>query len=246
MAENEQVMSKRARMLERLKAKSPDKAFEDDEEIFGQISDDYDKYEQDNERYKADSRAVTDLFGTDPRNAEFLADIHNGEDPIVLMIRRYGMEIKDALDDPEKQEQIAAANKEFVERLAKSKALDEEYDKNMQESLVTLREYQQENGLSDEEIDKLYAAATGNAYDIVMGKISRETIEMLRKAMNHDLDVAAAGEEGKIAGRNEKIVEKLRKAGEGDGTAPLGGKNGAGPSAGRKEKNLFDLANEAM
>ena len=80
----------------------------------------------------------------------------------------------------------------------------------------------------------------------VMGKFSTETLDMACKALNYDADVAAAGEEGEVAGRNAKITEKLRKSNKGDGTAPLGGKNGQGVSAPRKTQSMFDLANEAM
>ena len=43
-------MSKREKHLSRLRERYPDKKFEDDEEIYGQISDDYDQYEKDLER----------------------------------------------------------------------------------------------------------------------------------------------------------------------------------------------------
>ena len=69
---------------------------------------------------------------------------------------------------------------------------------------------------------------------------------MFVNAINHDADVANAGEEGRVAGRNDKIVEGLRKRDKGDGTAPLGGKNGGAPSQQQKSQSIFDLANEAM
>ena len=52
MAENNGVKSRRDQQLERLRKKYPDKKFEDDEEIFGQISDDYDQYEHDLDGYR--------------------------------------------------------------------------------------------------------------------------------------------------------------------------------------------------
>ena len=45
MADNNEVKSRRDQHLDRLRSKYPDKKFEDDEEIYGQISDDYDTYE---------------------------------------------------------------------------------------------------------------------------------------------------------------------------------------------------------
>ena len=135
MAENNGVKSRRDQQLERLRKKYPDKKFEDDEEIYGQISDDYDQYEHDLDGYKGREKAMSDMFAADPRSAQFLADMHNGQDPYLGLVKNFGMEIKDVLDEPEMQDKIAEANKEYVERVAKSKQLDEEYEKNMDETL---------------------------------------------------------------------------------------------------------------
>lgn len=246
MADTNEVKSRRDQHLERLRKKYPEKKFEDDEEIYGQISDDYDNYEAELEGYRARDKSLSDMFAADPRSAQFLTDMHNGIDPVIGLVRNFGVEIKDVLDDPEMQDKIAEANKDYVERVAKSKKLDEEYEKNMGTTLETLRQFQSERGMSDEQIDKLYELLLGIVRDGVMGKFSTETLDMASKALNYDADVATAGEEGEIAGRNAKIVEKLRKSKKGDGTAPIGGKNGQGAAPTRKEQSMFDLAKEAM
>mgnify|MGYP002520746565 CR=1 FL=1 len=244
MAEDYQVTTKREAQIKRLRDKYPDKKFEDDEEIYGQIYDDYDQYDRELADYKAQEKELSDMFGADPRNAQFLADMHNGKDPVLELVRNYGVEIKDVLDDPKMQDKIAEANKEYVERVAKSKALDEEYERNMDETLETLRRFQAERGLTDEQIDAVVDALLRIVRDGVMGKFDIETLDMMAKAIDHDADVDIAAEEGRIAGRNDKIIESLRKSGKGDGVSPLGGKNGM-PSQ-RRQSNMFDLANEAM
>lgn len=248
MAENNVITSKRDAHLERMRAKYPDKKFEDDEEIYGQISDDYDQYEQsiqELEGYKINEKAISDMLSADPRSAQFLADMHNGKDPILSLVNQFGLHIKDILDDPEMQEAIAEENKQYVERVAKSKALDEEYEKNLETSLETLRQFQEERGMSDEQIDEVGAFAINMINDGVMGKFSRETLEMIVKALNYDGDVDSAIKEGRVAGRNDKIVESLRKAKEGDGTSPLQGKNSHGAPQ-HKKQSIFDLAHEAL
>ena len=244
MAENNGVMSRRDQQLERLRKKYPDKKFEDDEEIYGQISDDYDQYEHDIDGYKGREKAMSDMFAADPRSAQFLADMHNGNDPVLGLVKNFGVEIKDVLDDPEMQEKIAEANKEYVERVAKSKKLDEEYERNMNASLETLRQFQEERGMSDDEIDAVTDAILTVVKDGVMGKFSKPTLELFVNAINHDSDVASASEEGRVAGRNDKIVEGLRKRNKGDGTAPLNGKNGGAPKN-KRNMDIFDFANAA-
>lgn len=73
---------------------------------------------------------------------------------------------------------------------------------------------QQEEGLPDEDIDSAMDFLVGIVRDGIMGKFTRESIEMAIKAIRHDSDVEAAGHEGEVKGRNSKIEEKLRKAGK--------------------------------
>ena len=244
MADNNGVKSRRDQQLERMRKKYPDKKFEDDEEIYGQIYDDYDQYEQDLNGYKDREKAMSDMFAADPRSAQFLADMHNGQDPYVGLVKNFGVNIEDVLHDPKMQEQIAEANKEYVERVAKSRKLDEEYEKNMDASLETLRQFQEERGMSDDQIDEVFGALITVVRDGVMGKFSKETLAMFVNAINHDSDVASASEEGRVAGRNDKIVEGLRKRAKGDGTAPLNGKNGGAPKN-KRNMDIFDFANAA-
>ena len=246
MADNRTVGNSRDRHLDRMRAKYPEKKFLDDEEIYSQISADYDQYEQELGGYKEREKKLSDMFAVDPRSAQFLADMYNGEDPVLGLIRNFGIEIKDVLDDPSMQEKIAEANKDYVERTAKSKKLDEEYRKNFEVTLETLRQFQEETGVSDEEVDEIMEGLLSIIGDGVMGKFSMASLDMMYKAINHDSDVAAAGEEGQIAGRNSKIIEQLRKGKQGDGTAPLGSKNGQAQSSMAKRQTVFDLAAEAQ
>ena len=71
----------------------------------------------------------------------------------------------------------------------------------------------------------------------MMGKFSPETIEMIIKAQHYDNDVAQAGVEGEVRGKNAKVTETLRKPTRGDGTAQLDGKNGGG----RRRQSMPDL-----
>jgi len=162
MADNNEVKSRRDQHLDRLRNKYPDKKFEDDEEIYGQISDDYDTYEAELEGLRGREKSLSDMFAADPRSAQFLTDMHNGNDPVLGLVLNFGVEIKDVLDDPEMQDKIAEANKDYVERVANSKKLDEEYEKNMDNTLETLRQFQSERGMTDEKIDYMLELRASN------------------------------------------------------------------------------------
>lgn len=242
---NGQVMSKRDSFKERMKGKYPDKDFEDDEVFFGQINDDYDNYDNELSGYKEREGKFADMFSSDPRSANFLMNWKNGGDPVVELVRQFGTDIKDAIDDPERLEEISTANKEFVESVAKEKELKETYDKNLEASLKVLEEVQQKNGLSDEQVDAAMEWLVGIVKDGVMGKFSAESIDMAMKAINHDSDVETAAHEAEVRGKNTRIEEKLRKEQQGDGLPQFAGKNGAG-GAPRKRKSIFDMASEAQ
>ena len=242
---NGQVKSKRDSFKERMKTKYPDRDFEEDESLFGQISDDYDNYDKELSGYKEREEQFGKMYSSDPRSASFLTNWKNGSDPVVELVRQFGTEIKEAIDDPERLDAIAEANKEFVERVAKEKELDDTYQKNLEESLAMLDEYQQKNGLTDEQVDATMELLVGIVKDGVMGKFTAESIDMAMKAINHDEDVATAGHEGEVRGKNTKVEEKLRKAEDGDGIPHMNGKNAGAEPPKKKRSSLFALAEQA-
>lgn len=224
--DNKDVKTKRELVMERLAAKSPDKDYADDEVIFGQISDDYDDYDKQLNDYKNREGALADMFAADPRSAAFFMGWKNGEDPAMNLVRMFGTEIKDAIDDPERQEEIAKAQKEYLDRVTKEKEYEEQYTANLEASMAYLDELQAKTGMSDEQIDKTMEFIMTIVSDGILGKFAPETIDMARKALSYDSDVAQAAHEGEVKGRNEKIEEKLRKQSVSDGAATLDGKSG--------------------
>ena len=238
MAENRGVKSNRDRYAERLKSRYPDKEFADDEALFGQINDDYDNYDKELSTYREREKALSDLFASNPRSAAFLTDWRNGEDPLVGLIRKFGDDFKAALDDPEKQEAIAAANKEYAERIAREEEYEKQYKKNISATYDTIEQVQKEDGLSDDEIDQAMEFLVRIMKDGLLGKFSSKSIRMAIKAIRHDSDVEAANHEGEIKGRNSKIQERLRKGERSDGTANLAGKNGGGNGGTRPGPDL--------
>lgn len=234
---NEQVMSKRDAMSDRLKKKYPDQEFGDDEALFGRINDDYDDFDKQIGEYQQREQSFVDMFNSDPRSAHFMNNWRNGSTPEIEMMRQFGDTFKEALDDPDKLDELEAAHKEYLDRVAKSKELEEQYNQNIGASIETLDQFQAENGLSDEQADQVMDFLNGIFNDAIVGKYSRESMEMALKAINHDEDVATADADAEVRGRNTKINETLRKRQAGDGTAPLNGKNGrasasAGPDLG--------------
>lgn len=227
MPNNEVVKSKRDLAMERIKAKYPDKSFDDDEAFFGQINDDYDDYDKQISESRGREEAFSNMFTSNPKSARLMMEWKNGNDPVAALIRIYGKEdILAAIEDPARLEAIEQANKEFAEKVAKNDEYDAQYEKNLPASIQAIEAWASEKGVSDEDIDDAITALSKLCGDFILGKITTDSIEMMLKAKNYDADVEQAQVEGEVAGRNAKIEEKLRKGKKGDGTVVLDGKNG--------------------
>lgn len=229
MAENEEVKSKRQALTERIQSRYPDLDAADDEQLFGRIGEDYDQYDQELAGYKEREGKFANMFTSDPRSARLMMEWRDGKDPAVGLIELYGTDVTEAINDPEKREEIAEANRKYMERVTKEKEYEQEYSINLSGSLQLLEELQQEKGLSDDEVDAAMSLIITISKDAMLGKFTRETLEMTLKALNYDKAVEQANDEGEVRGRNAKIEEKLRKPTKGDGTARLDGKNGGQP-----------------
>lgn len=243
--DNNQVKTKRDILMERMKGKYPDREFADDEAVFGQVSDDYDQYDKELSGYKEREKQFSDMFSSDPRSVSFLTRWKEGEDPAVGLVRLFGKDIREAIDDPARQEEMAAANKEYLDRVTKEKELEEEYQKNVSTSLETINGLQAEMGLSDDEVDAAMGLLINIVKDGVVGKFSAESIKMAMKAINHDADVATADHEAEVRGKNARVTEELRKPMQGDGMPQMDSKNGGGQPR-KKANSIFDIADGAM
>lgn len=225
MAGNEVVKSKRQKLTERMQTRYPDIDFNDDEQLFGRISDDYDQHDQEIAGYKEREGKFSDMFTSDPRSARLMMSWKDGDDPAVALVRLYGTDIAEAINDPEKQDEIAEANKEYMERVTQEKEYEKQYSLNLAQSLGTLEKMQEEMGLDDDQIDSAMEWIITIAKDAMLGKFTPEIVRMAINAQNYENDLERATQEGEVRGRNAKIEERLRKSYKGDGTANLDGKN---------------------
>lgn len=192
----------------RLRKRYPDKKFEDEEEIYGQISDDYDTLESENAKYKAEQEALYDVLADD------------GGDLAERLLSAFG-------------------NSEVKKRREENKALGEEWRASEAERDATLAEFQDEHSLSDAELDAVWDGLLGILTDFLHGKVSKRTLETIKSGIDHDADVAAAGHEGEVRGRNAKIDERLARNKAGDGLGNLqAGHNGLE----RRRTSIFDDA----
>jgi hypothetical protein len=218
-ATQQATKTKRDLALERLKTRHPDTDYADDEAIYGAINDDYDADQKSLESYKANEKAMSDMMSADPKSAAFLQAMRAGKNPFVELVRTFGDDMVDYLTDPESADEVAAAQEDYLKRVAENNKLEEEYNKNMEESQKVFAQMDEEFGedVTNDLVGKLMIVAN----DIIRGKFTKETLELFRMAKNHDQDVADAAHEGEVRGKNTKHVQNLQLRKKGDGTADL-------------------------
>ncbi|MBO7280544.1 MAG: hypothetical protein J6V00_05195 [Bacteroidaceae bacterium] len=234
-------MSRKDKMLERMQAKYPESNFEDEEVLYGRISDDLDELDEELSSMREREKSFVDMFTGNPRSAEFLMAWKKGGDPMVELVRAYGTDgLKEMIDDPAKLDEVAEANKEYLARVAKSRELEEEYKANLAKSMEDIAAIEGDDAKIDEAVEWLMRIGR----DAIMGVVNPKDVQIAMKALAYDTDVETAAIEGEVRGRNAKIDEKLRKASGGDGTARLGG-SGRIATSQRAPQSIFDLAAEA-
>lgn len=242
MEEVQTPKANRELYIERLKAKHPDREYADDEALFGQAGEDYDAYEQELNGYREREGKFTDMLNRNPSLAQFIADMARDESPWISVIKRIGSDgIIELINDPEKQAAYEEADKEYAKRVAEERDLEEAYSANMVESQKVREDMDARYG--EETVDAALAVIDQMCKDAIMGKVTKDAIEMAIKIVNHDADMANARVEGEVAGRNAKIEERMRHRESGDGMPQMGGANTKPSKPSRP--SFFDYAEAA-
>ena len=222
MTDNQPVKSKKDMFLERLKTAKPDLNYDDEEELYGTANDYIGSQEEYRTKREETDKNISDRFNSDPRFAKFfLGSIQPGSNPLQELLRVYGEDIRQYLDDPDNSDELSKAQQEYMEKIAKGKELEETYTKNLDASLARLDEYQASKGLKDEQVDEVINSLIADAENIIMGVFTPELIDSKLKAMNYDQDVAVAKEEGMIEGANKKIDDHKKTTKANDALPPL-------------------------
>jgi len=131
------------------------------------------------------------------------------------------------------------------ERKAANDALEAEADKNWNDSLAALKEWGDAKNLTLEQQRDVMVRLMGIVFNGMVNKYSKEDFEMAWAAMNHDNDVAAARQEGEVAGRNAKIAAARRdRAAVGSmPPAPTGRQGGSMNEPKPKKKSFWGEVN---
>ena len=218
--------------MERFKKSHPDYSFkEEDGEngldgLFGLIADDFDRADEEDRKRRERDEAMNKLFDEQPESAELFRRWAKGEgNPFDDIIDNYADIIEEGIQSPSAKERLKKAREEKSARDAENRKADEAYEKNISETFgKALREFADENGLSDEEAASVFLEARDRVNSAIDGIYGKDFFQMIHDGKRYRNDVARAREEGEVTGRNTKIKAELRKSQSARKGAPaLGG-----------------------
>lgn len=235
----------RAALRSRYKTRFPDRNWdeEDDDALADQAIADYDDMEGKLKTYEDEDAKMSKLLEDNPQSAAFLMGMANGEDFLVNLQKNFGEDIVEAMQNPDKLKELAAANKEYHEKIADAKKAEEEWEANMTASLENLRKAQEEAGMTDEQVTEAMDKLIGVVDAYNSGNIDMETIKLFLNAINHDTDVEAAARQAEVRGRNANIEEQQRRRkANTEGIPKLGGQISKGGSGRTITNPLEDVS----
>lgn len=222
----EQVERKPHELLyERIRTSRPDGKYEgDDEEYSRQVMSMLDDLEKKSGEYDEMTKKIMNRFNQNPEETEAFLDYLDGMPLPTAIRRRMGDEALTMEEGDEGWDEYVKAGEERKKQFEDSKAAVEQYLNNAQASDADFTDFVKEKGMSEEDSKKFQDVITSIANDMSVGRISKETLALLKRAIDYDNDIAGAREQGKVDGKNSKIeLEKKRMAGSGLPDANAGG-----------------------
>jgi len=211
---------KKHKYHDRLIKEFPDRKFASDDEYEASHEEYVKNLEGYRERGTIANQKLVALFEAEPQIADVVSEMIRGATMRSALARHIGAEdLVPEEGDPDYS--VWDKNtKERLERIEKSNKFNQEFNENVEFSVKSIHEFAEENKLPPEEAEKILGEFNDMLKDIYRGKITKETLTKITKAVKHDEAVKEAikdaKEEGEIKGKNEAVkakkeVESLKK-----------------------------------
>ena len=222
---------------------NPDVDFEDKEARYGRMADERDNYR----KLRKSGSQLSEALNKNRWIAAMFQDLAENPDknPLVWLTEN-GIDIKAALDDPELMAQVDEKFKNWQKAQIDGEEAEKAKDAAIDESLNALTSVQQEFGLSDEQIDRMWEHFWDDIFaPAFQGKVGKDTWVAMMHAMNYDTDMQNAREEAAMQARNEKHANRLKTFDDGQTPPPSFSQGSSRPAPKREKKeSLRDWVNE--
>lgn len=216
---------------------NPDVDFEDKEARYERLAKDRD----DLRRLRKSGKAFSGILDKHRWLGAMLSDEETN--PLVWLSKN-GIDIKAALDDPEVMQKVTEAFDGWTQKQADGEAAEQAQGQAIDESLNQLAAVQQEFGLSDEQMNRMWNHFWDDVFaPAFQGMVSKDTWVALMHAMNYDTDIQNARDEAAMQARNEKHTNKVKTFEESQ-VPPTFGQGAGGrvtPQRQQKKESLIDF-----
>ncbi len=156
--------------------------------------------------------SLVDVVEDEPEFGMVLNDILKGGKVAAAFARHYGPEaFSEPVEGDPDYEEFGKYKQERTEKRRMKQERMKALKSNEEVSLKEIDTYMEEKGLTPEQAQGFFEKADNFFNDIFDGKITKDHLAMLERAFGYEDAVAEAEEMGKVAGRNEKIVEQKVK-----------------------------------
>ena len=237
----------RQKLLERARAKYPDRTFADlgveqegaadlDDAIVEMLED----YSTRQATYDENDNKLRTLLGNDPDIAEVIQSWVETGDPRVAIVEKFGDELGMS---EEAKGKFTEQLKGWRERKAANDELNAQAEMNWQDSLRELNKWGNSKNLTIDQMRDVMLRLLAVTFNGMENKYGPDDFDMAFHSMNYDTDVAAARAAGEVAGRNAKIAAERRVRSEVAGMPPAGGSQGGRAAETKPKKSESPWAN---
>ena len=209
-------LSKRDAFRKRFGERNPDLNMDDEDAYYDAAGRSLD--ELDGLKQRADR--LRDNINRSPAFADMVLAARDNDnfDPIIWAVQSGQLDLDALQSDSEYKNSLADARAKYLDKLAKSKEIEEAQKANMPASAAAVKAKAEELGLDDAKREEIVGKMFTLMDEMIRGKIPVDLFEMIAKGATFDAAVADARAEGKAEGLNQRVDDKLRKMENNPGT----------------------------
>lgn len=232
---------------ERLTKAFPDRTFEKDEDYDAAMDEHLTSLEDYREKGKKANQKLLALFESEPAVGEMVRDMMAGASFREAAARHFSADDFTPTEGDPDYEGWTKNKTEREEKMNKRREFEKTYAANLEAAGKELEAFAKEHNLDAKATDEFLESMEKMLADFNNGKMTKDTFRLMRRAMTYDKDIEDAREEGRIAGRNEKIVAQREKEPDqaGDGL-PRPSKSPDSPDGGPGKGGYFEGLRDRM
>lgn len=228
----------------KLRLKAKELGYADDGDFEDFVLNHINGIEENDRKSQEVNGALYDALMADPTFMEVVKMVVIDHKPFRVAINSvFSPEELQGIEGDEDFTDIEAAKKNRQSKLEADKKSKADRDANVELSQQAIRDFATENNLTEDQSKEFLSKVDEALSDLYMGKITKNFLSSMFRALNYDKAVNDARQMGEIAGRNANIETNIVKS-VGDGLPNLQTGGELKPKEERKKSRMEELRDE--